>query len=348
MPAVRSCFRLAAALVLPLAAVSLPACSAGDGARNPRGGDSGMGIPAGEQVITGNAIFREHLRLPRDSVLVVQLLELPAAATGEAAVAGDAPALSNVRLVNVQGPSIPFALPYDPSTVQDNGRYGLRAKLSSPEGLLLFETEAPVAVDPGRADPIAFDMDYVAPRLTHWQCGPVRVDARFDPLADTVVLAFSGRSLQLPLAISASGARYADAAGNEFWTKGDAGTLTVDGEALPECIHTGAPSPWSEAAARGVAYRAVGNEPGWWVEVDRGEAPALRAMLDYGERAIEVAHAQPAGLGFAGQTGEAADVHLEITREPCQDVMSGERFETTATLTVDDHSYEGCGAFLPL
>jgi uncharacterized lipoprotein YbaY/uncharacterized membrane protein len=341
MPVVRSCFRLSA--LAGAAALSLSACNASDGARSARDGRSDRHVAAGEQVVTGNATFRERLRLPPDSMLVVQLLELPA--TGEST---QATALSNVRLVNVQGPSIPFALPYDPTQVEDDGRYGLRARLSSPEGDLLFATEAPVAVEPGRSDPIVFDLAYVAPRPTHWQCGPLRVDARFDPLAESVTLAFSGRRLQLPLAISGSGARYADQAGNEFWTKGDAGTLTLEGEAQPGCVRTEAPSPWSEAAARGVAYRAVGNEPGWWVEVDRGEAPALRAVLDYGERGISVDHAQPAGLGFTGQTAGGTEVVLEITRESCQDVMSGERFGTSATLMVGDRRYQGCGEFLPI
>lgn len=39
-------------------------------------------------------------------------------------------------------------------------------------------------------------------------------------------------------------------------------------------------SPWDAAAARGVAFRAVGNEPGWYVEVGRGATAALHATLD--------------------------------------------------------------------
>lgn len=361
---------VALSLMLAGAAV-LPLTGCGND-RDPQAATTTGSAPAtrhGEQVITGNATFDERLRLPPDSVLVVQLLEL---ADDTAAGGGEPPVtLSNVRLVNVQGPSIPFALPYDPGKVDDDGRYGLRAQLSGPGERALFATRSPVPVRPGRAEPIVFDMAYIGVQTSHWQCGPLRLAAGVDPLANRVRLRFSGRELELPLVVpvpeSAAkadrdpsvepspdadtglgpGEQYADTAGNAFRIQGERATLTLDGEVQPGCVLSAAPSPWNEAAARGVAFRAVGNEPGWWVEVDRGEAPALRAVLDYGERKLELAHAQPAGLGFAGETADGTQITLEIEREPCQDGMSGERFEATAQLTVDGDTYRGCGAFLP-
>ena len=220
-------------------------------------------------------------------------------------------------------------------------------------------TEAPVAapatpVATQPATPPAPPADTATGEVFHWQCDEVGVASTYVDNAKRVVLAFSGRGLELPIAISASGARYADAAGNEFWTKGDSGTLVLaeaaEGEnARRECSQTGRPSPWYLAAERGVGFRAGGGEPGWFVEVDRGDAPALRATLDYGERNIEVAQMQPTGADAPGFTGTAADgtpVVLEIDRTRCHDGMSGEAFEAAATLTVSDRSYQGCGAFL--
>ena len=60
---------------------------------------------------------------------------------------------------------------------------------------------------------------------------------RFDNSTGTAVLAIGCRSITLPQAISGSGARYADAQGNELWTKGmEDGTLTLAGEPPRTCV----------------------------------------------------------------------------------------------------------------
>jgi uncharacterized membrane protein len=108
-----------------------------------------------------------------------------------------------------------------------------------------------------------------------------------------------------------------------------------------------AASPASQDAEdRASGFRAVGNEPGWIVEVGTGEAPAMRATLDYGERILEVEHAQRAGDSYTGTTADGTDLKLDINRTSCQDDMSGETFEAGAVLTAGEQSYRGCGAFL--
>src|SRR5690606_41512251 len=63
--------------------------------------------------------------------------------------------------------------------------------------------------------------------------------------------------------------------------------------ATPAMPPSGTDNPtWKEAAARGVAFRAVGQEPGWYVEVGGSGAPGLHAVLDYGERTIDIADVQ--------------------------------------------------------
>lgn len=117
-----------------------------------------------------------------------------------------------------------------------------------------------------------------------------------------------------------------------------------EGEPAPPATR----SPWQEAKARGVAFRGVGNEPGWFVEVDQGGAPALRATLDYGERTLEVARMQPlaSAPGFTGKTANGTAVVLRIQREACSDGMSDERYPASVELTVGEQRYRGCGRFL--
>jgi hypothetical protein len=40
-----------------------------------------------------------------------------------------------------------------------------------------------------------------------------------------------------------------------------------------------------------VAFRAVGQEPGWVAEVDTGERPSMRVSLDHGQRQLDVGEA---------------------------------------------------------
>jgi len=162
-------------------------------------------------------------------------------------------------------------------------------------------------------------------------------------------VSFSGRDINLPYVQSSSGARYEDGKGNVFWNKGEEGTLMLDGKQVGSCSRSDRASPWNEAKSRNIAFRAVGNEPGWYVEVSGGEASALLAELDYGERTLDIANAKPlsnAVSGFFGIATDGTNVELRIKREACNDGMSGEAFEAAAELVVGDKSYKGCGAFL--
>ena len=204
---------------------------------------------------------------------------------------------------------------------------------------------APAAapVEPAAPEPVA---EVVAP--VTFQCGDERITASFDNTAGNVSLSIGGQALTLQQAVAASGARYADEQGNEFWNKGSNATLTRTGKPSVECAQTALTSPWDNAKARGVAFRGIGQEPGWFVEVDQGEAPAMRATLDNGSREIQVAQAQPlaGNAGFAGKTADGVALKLQIKRESCTDVMSGEAFAASAQLKVGDQTYTGCGRFL--
>jgi putative lipoprotein len=180
----------------------------------------------------------------------------------------------------------------------------------------------------------------------HWQCGELGVATHYLGHAELVELSFSGRTLVLPIAVAASGARFADDQGNEFTTRGDAASLALAGDPLRECTRSARPSPWYEAAARGIRFRAIGNEPGWLLEVGHGERPDLRAELDYGERTLELQALHPSGSGWTGETADGTAVAVDVRRGECHDGMSGTGFEAEVQLRLGDALYRGCGAWL--
>lgn len=208
------------------------------------------------------------------------------------------------------------------------------------------DTQAPVP-DLARAPAGPTPLPGGAPGdIFHWQCGEIGVASHYLGHADLVELSFSGRTVVLPIAVSASGARFADDRGSEFWTRGDTGSLSLPGEPVRECTRSARPSPWYEAAARGVRFRAIGNEPGWLLEVGHGERPVLRAELDYGERTVELQGLSQAGDGWTGETADGSAVAVEVERVDCNDGMSGARFEAAVQLRLGDARYRGCGAWL--
>lgn len=67
-----------------------------------------------------------------------------------------------------------------------------------------------------------------------YQCGDLAVTATFDGVG-AMDLGFAGGPLTLPQVEAASGARFADSQGNEFWSKGEAATFTLAGQQARTC-----------------------------------------------------------------------------------------------------------------
>lgn len=102
-------------------------------------------------------------------------------------------------------------------------------------------TVAEVPTTAGDAPLPSEAVDYASGMVdTQWQCGTQRVVARFDNAAGSVNLTHERGELVLPQAVSASGARYADGNGNEFWNKGNEATLTLSGQEASSCQQAGA------------------------------------------------------------------------------------------------------------
>lgn len=104
------------------------------------------------------------------------------------------------------------------------------------------ESAGAPAAAPTAAHTVATTTPPPAVHVYAYQCGELAVTGRF--AADKVTLSFNGKTLELPQAMSASGARYADGQGNEFWGKGlkDA-TFTLAGEPARTCSGSGEALP---------------------------------------------------------------------------------------------------------
>ncbi len=107
--------------------------------------------------------------------------------------------------------------------------------------------------------------------------------------------------------------------------------------------------PWDASWRAGFAFRGVGQEPGWTVEI----APerSMRAVLDYGERTVSTG--PPAGTREGARTVYTAregstDLRVVLVETPCADAMSGERMTHRVTLHVDGRELQGCGRMLPV
>lgn len=102
---------------------------------------------------------------------------------------------------------------------------------------------------------------------------------------------------------------------------------------------------WDAARDRGIMFRAVGQEPGWLLEID---SASITLITDYGADTVALPVPQP-GRDPASRTtvyralSEEASVLVTIREESCVDTMSGERFSRAVTAVVNARTLTGCG-----
>jgi len=85
---------------------------------------------------------------------------------------------------------------------------------------------------------------------------------------------------------------------------------------------------WHKAKLRGVAFRAIGQEPGWLLEITDGTEIML--STDYGQNVNSYAYVDPIIYQEQRRTLYVIDeenIEIEIRGEACQDVMKTGRLE---------------------
>lgn len=124
---------------------------------------------------------------------------------------------------------------------------------------------------------------------------------------------------------------------------------TAFGTRLLEIDRDRALAPWDGVfyeLARARDFRAVGQEPGWQLEIRQGAE--MRFTFDYGQNsAVTPASRMKVDPGTGTRTYHAVaganDLRVEIVPVACADSMSGRPFATTVTVTLNGRSYRGCG-----
>lgn len=202
---------------------------------------------------------------------------------------------------------------------------------------------APAPAQPGEAPAEGVLRAYV------WECdGGLTLNVRNLYRENAVSVELHEGARKLPLVASASGAKYADET-ITFWSKGGTATFERKGSPAVRCTEARAKSLLADARLRGVAYRALGNEPGWLVEI--GPGTSLSYLAGYGQTHHEFDDVTRSGddaagaIVFAGAQGQET-IRVTLKRETCIDDMSGEEFAYRALVEFAGKELRGCAAAL--
>lgn len=146
---------------------------------------------------------------------------------------------------------------------------------------------------------------------------------------------------------AASGGKYQDG-DLTVWTQGESAMIEVGGRTYTDCRIDYDASRSAAARLNGVGFRAVGQEPGWELTIREGQR--ITFAYDYATKTVTTTAPTPQddaqGRTVYRARTEAHILTVTIAPRPCADSMSGERFESSVTVTLDGQSYRGCGRTL--
>jgi len=162
---------------------------------------------------------------------------------------------------------------------------------------------------------------------------------------EKVWLFLSSGTVSLPHVEAASGAKFSDGAAT-YWTKGESAMLERPDHARTECKNNRRKAVWEDAKLRGADFRAVGNEPGWSLELSRDYGIVF--VTNYGSDKYTFALPEPVSDTRAGTTlysvsGDGHELSVLLKSGPCLDTMSDEQYETKVKVTFDGTELNGCG-----
>lgn len=290
--------------------------------------------------ITGQLTYLARIALPPDASAVVELRDVT---SGDGAVVAE----QRTSLAGRQVP-IPFEVSVDRARLTEGHQYQLRGAVLLrgrdgwvSEPLIVDVTRGAVEVGELRMAPIE-----VRPLATEFQCGETRVVIWLE--GEQRQMTVEGQDFRLQEQVSASGARYA-AIGDpttQFWNKGRMATLELRGKRYPECVQVDGEAARPAATASG-AYRAVGNEPGWRLDLDdrtmRFTTQDGRSLAGTRPAAeTSAAGVRPAFSRYSASL-DGQPVVATVYEEVCADAMSGMPHPNRVVVSVGGREYRGCG-----
>ena len=149
---------------------------------------------------------------------------------------------------------------------------------------------------------------------------------------------------RLSAAPARQGTRYSDNV-FELRIENELAQLGESGGPLLSCRNDPRRAVWERAKLDGADFRAVGNEPGWNLEILAGTR--MRLIADYGASRVELPLPEPSVDREARRTRwDAGEIVLEVIGRPCRDSMSGESFESEASVHWQGRTLRGCGRAL--
>jgi uncharacterized membrane protein len=104
---------------------------------------------------------------------------------------------------------------------------------------------------------------------------------------------------------------------------------------------------WHAAKLRGVAFRAIGQEPGWLLEMTTGVSILL--VTDTGQTRTEYPYVEPEVFqDLRKSVFSVRQDEFKVTIEgiSCTDSMSGEIFEVSVFIELNGKQLKGCGRAL--
>lgn len=165
--------------------------------------------------------------------------------------------------------------------------------------------------------------------------------------ADEAIVTLPDRELRLPPVPAASGTRY-QSGDTVLWDRGGEAFLEMGETRHAGCEGRLATSPEDAARLLGFDFRALGQEPGWLLDVDLDRQ--LRWVGDYG--VVRFATPAPEVMEETDSSrvwraaGDGREIVVTVVDRPCRDAMSGQPFTHTVTVEVGGDVLDGCGRWL--
>ena len=166
---------------------------------------------------------------------------------------------------------------------------------------------------------------------------------------NTAWLFLPGQTIKLPHVFSTDDAKFRNKQ-ITLWVKKGEARLEIDSSTHDNCINNRAKAVWAHAKLNGVDFRAVGNEPSWILEIIKGESIVF---ADFYEKVNKYKFNRPEpeiNKAERKTVFKTRNKHhsliVSITGIPCQDTMSGEKFEFGVTVELDEKTFSGCGKAL--